>query len=228
MTMGKQAKPCDKTRVLVVDDHPIMRAGLAQLIGQEPDMIVCGEAADAQGALEAVEAEDPDLVLVDLALKDSSGIDLIRDIRARRPRVAALVLTMHDEQLYAERALRAGARGYITKSEPPAKIIEGIRKVLAGGVSVSREMASRMLGSFVGAPPEVGEGTPLGRLSDREFQVFELIGRGLRNRQIAERLHLSVKTVEAHREHIKRKLDLDSAPKLLRYAIQWTQLERGS
>ena len=223
--MAENADRSTEIRVLVVDDHPIMRAGLAQLIRQEPDMTVCGEASDGDEALGGVAQSDPAVVLVDLSLRDSSGLDLIQALRAQYAHLPVLVVSMHDEQFYAERALRAGARGYVTKSEPPMRIIEGIRAVLAGGVFVSQDLASRMLGSFIGAP-EAGGSSPLNRLSDREFQVFELIGQGLQNRQIAKRLHVSVKTVEAHREHIKKKLQIDNAPELLRYAMQWTELDR--
>jgi len=225
--MPKPKEHADTTNVLVVDDHPVMRAGLAQLIEHEPDLTICCEAADAQGALKAIEACEPDIAIVDISLKDSSGIDLIKDIRIRWPKLPVLVLSMHDEQFYAERVLRAGARGYVMKAEASSRIIEGIRKVLAGGVYVGERTASRMLSGLVAGGRDA-EGPFVNRLSDREFQVFELIGQGLQTRQIAERLHLSVKTIEAHREHIKAKLNLGSATELLKYAVQWVQFERGA
>jgi len=213
-------------KVLIVDDHPIMRAGIAQLIGEESDLVVSGEAEDAHGALEAIEKQKPDVAVVDIVLKDSSGIDLIKDIKIRWPKLAVLVLSMHDESFYAERVLRAGATGYVTKAEASAKVIEGIRQVLDGKVYVSQKVASKMLSKLVGGGGPV-DVSPIDRLSDREFQVFELIGRGLQSREVAERLHLSVKTVDSHREHIKRKLDLETATDLLRYAVQWVQFEGG-
>jgi DNA-binding NarL/FixJ family response regulator len=212
-------------RVLVVDDHELLRMALGQLIGQEADLTVCGEAEDAAGALRVIEELQPDIALVDISLKESHGIELIKDIKSRWPDLPVLVLTMHDESFYAERVLRAGARGYVTKAEVSSKVIEGIRKVLDGDVYVSDAMASKVLSKLVGGK---GDATsfPIDTLSDREFEVFEMIGRGLQSRDIARRLHLSIKTVDAHREHIKKKLSLDSATDLLMYAVQWSQFER--
>ncbi len=214
-------------KVLIVDDHPIMRQGLAQLIAQEGDLTVCGEAEDAHGALEAVEESNPDIVIVDISLKESNGIDLIKDIRIRWPKLPVIVLSMHDETFYAERVLRAGARGYITKDEGTEKVIEGIRKALDGGLYVSDRIASRMLRKLVDGKSDF-DVYPMDRLSDRELEVLELIGEGLQTREVAQRLHLSRKTVEAHREHIKAKLSLDSSTELLKYAIQWVQFGRGA
>ncbi len=222
----KKAKQIQK-KVLIVEDHPIMRSGLAQLIGQESDLMVCGDAEDAHEALEAIEKLEPDIAVVDISLKDSSGIDLIKDIKIRWPKLAVLVLSMHDESFYAERALRAGAMGYVAKAEVSAKVIAGIRQVLSGGVYVSEKISSRMLKKLVGGVKD-SDAFPIDRLSDREFEVFELIGQGLQTRQIAEKLHLSVKTIDAHRDHIKRKLKLDTAIDLLKYAVQWVQLERDT
>jgi DNA-binding NarL/FixJ family response regulator len=201
-----------------------MREGLTQLIGQEDDLAVCGEAFDAAGAVKAIGNLMPDIVIVDVSLKDSSGIELIKDIRVRWPNLPVLVFSVHDESLYAERILRAGARGYVTKAEAAAKLIEGIRRVLDGDVYVSEMISSKMLSRMVGASRDTSA-FPLDTLTDREFEVFELIGKGLQGRQIAETLHLSVKTVAAHREHIKKKLNFASATELLAYAIRWTQLE---
>ena len=216
-----------RKKVLIVEDHPIMRTGLAQLIAQESDLVVCGEAEDAYGALEAIKKFDPDIALVDISLKDSSGIELIKDIKIRWPKLLVLVLSMHEESFYAERALRAGARGYVCKSEVSTTVIQGIRRVLDADVYVSEKVASKMLRKLVAGGTQA-DVYPIDKLSDREFEVFELIGQGLQTSQMAERLHLSVKTIEAHREHIKRKLSLDSATELLKYAVQWVQLERDA
>ena len=216
-----------RKKVLIVDDHPIMRHGLTQLIGEEPDLVVCGEAEDVHGALKAIKRLQPDIAIVDISLKDSNGLELIKDIGARGPKLAVLVLSMHEESIYAERALRAGARGYVMKAEGPVRVIDGIRQVLNGTVYVSERTASKMISKLVGGSFHQSV-SPVERLSDREFQVFELIGQGMQTREISARLHLSTKTVEAHREHIKKKLDLDTAAELLKYAVQWVQLERGS
>ena len=221
---AKQKEP-DKSKVLLVEDHPVMRQGLVMLIEQENDLTVCGEAEDVHGALEAIDQQGPNIVVVDISLKESSGLELIKDIKVRWPDLAVLVLSMHDESFYAERALRAGARGYVTKAEASAKVIDGIRQVLSGNVYVSEKVASKMLTRLVGAGTDL-EKFPIDSLSDREFQIFELIGQGVETRDIAKQLHVSVKTVEAHREHIKKKLNLDSATELLKYAVQWVQFER--
>ena len=223
---AKKAQQSRK-KVLIVEDHPIMRSGLAQLIGHEPDLMVCGEAEDAHEALAAIEKLEPDIAVVDISLKNSSGIDLIKDIKIRWPKLAVLVLSMHEESFYAERALRAGARGYVAKAEVSAKVIDGIRQVLGGEVYVSEKITSKMLHKLVGGGKDL-ETFPIDRLSDREFEVFELIGEGLQTREVADKLHLSIKTVDAHRDHIKRKLKLDSATKLLKYAVQWVQMERDA
>jgi DNA-binding NarL/FixJ family response regulator len=215
-----------KRKVLLVDDHPLLRRGLAQLINQEKDLQVCGEAEDAATALKLAEQSEPDIAVVDITLKDSNGIDLIKDFKIRTPRMLVLVLSMHDESFYAERVLRAGARGYVTKGEHSTKVVEGIRQLLEGKVFLSDAMSSKMLSKIIGernAGSEVGVDV----LSDREFEVLEMIGRGLQSREIAERLHLSIKTIDAHRENIKRKLRLTDASELLKYAIRWVQSEQG-
>jgi DNA-binding NarL/FixJ family response regulator len=223
--MTRAKAKVEQRRVVIVDDHPIVRQGLTELIGCQEDLTVCGEAPDAPTALEVVEKTDPDLVVVDISLKDSSGIDLIRDLKIRKPNLVTLVLSMHDESFYAERVLRAGARGYVTKDEASDTLIAAIRKALSGEIYLSEKMASRMLSKFVDGPPETGP-TAIERLSDREFQVFELIGRGMTMRRIAAQLHLSTKTIESHRENIKRKLKLEGATEVLQHAIQWVQLEQ--
>ena len=224
--MGK-ASHIAKRKVLIVDDQPVMRWGIAHLIEQEADLAVCGEAEDAHGALQAIEKLKPDIVIVDISLKDGSGIELIKDMACRSPRLPVLVISIHDELFYAERVLRAGARGYLTKREPPENILEALRRILEGNIYVSESIASRMLRTFVAGKPD-SHGFFVDRLSDRQFQIFELIGQGLQTREIAKRLHLSVKTIDSHRENIKGKLDLGSSQDLLRFAIQWVQFGRGT
>lgn len=215
------------TRVLLVDDHPVVRRGLAELIDQEPGFSVCGEAQNAQEALDAVAGLQPNLAIVDVSLQGTSGIELIKDLKIRYPDMLVLVLSMHDETLYAERVLRAGARGYVMKEAATEKLMTAIRKVLSGQIYLSEKMAARALSKFVRGARDA-DGSPLERLSDRELQVFELIGRGRSTRQIAETLHLSVKTIESHREHIKEKLRLTTATELVQHAIQWVQFEGSS
>jgi len=209
-------------KVVIVDDHPIVRQGLAQLISQESDLQVVGEADDARTAIEVLERVAPDAVIVDLMLKDSSGIDLIKDIKAKSPEARILVVSMHDEAVYAERALRAGAHGYIMKQEATNAVLNALRKVLADDVYVSEEVVSRMLRRMVGGRP--GDG--IERLSDRELEVFQALGQGLSVSEIADKLKVSPKTVDTYRAHIKEKLGLASATDVLRVAVSW--LERKS
>lgn len=223
----EKAKHVTKKKLLIVGDQPVMRWGIAQLIEQESDLAVCGEAEDAHGALEAIAHLKPDLAIVDISLKDGNSIELIKDMASRWPRLPVLVLSIHDELFYAERVLRGGARGYVTKTEPPGKIVEAIRRILEGNIYVSESIASKMLRTFVAGKPG-SHGFFVNRLSDRQLQIFELIGQGLVTREIAKRLHLSVKTIDSHRENIKEKLNLDSGQDLLRLAIQWVQFERGT
>ena len=208
-----------KHNILLIDDHPIVRQGLSQLINQEPDLHVSAEAASAREALEALSKAVPDIAIVDISLDDRSGIELIKDLRARNATLPILALSMHDEALYAERALRAGAKGYIMKQEATEQVMNAIRKVLQGTIYVSERMASRLLNQFVNTRPGDDE-SPLGRLSDRELEIFTMIGRGIGTREIANKLFLSIKTVEAHREHIKEKLKLKSGTELMRMAVQ--------
>jgi DNA-binding NarL/FixJ family response regulator len=217
-----------KSRVFVVDDHPIVRQGLAQLINGEADLVVCGEASSAREALEMLTAPLPDVVIVDISLEDRNGVELIKDMIARHPELPCLALSMYDETMYAVRVLRAGGRGYVMKQEAPKKVIAAIRRVLDGHIYVSENMATRLVDQFVLTAP--GSVFPTGELSDRELEVLTLIGRGHGTREIAEKLFLSVKTVEAHRERIKEKLKLKSGSELLRYAVQFTldhQVEAG-
>jgi len=224
---ARNGEPKPKKKVLIVDDHELMRQGLEQLIGHEPNLEVCGQCEDAPGALRAIEKLKPDVAVVDITLKGSHGLELVKDIRIRWPELPVLVLSMHDESLYAERMLRAGARGYVTKAEASAKVIEGIWRVLEGKVYVSDSVASKVLDKMVGSKSDKPSFV-LDALSDREFEVFELIGKGLESREIAQRLHVSIKTVNAHREHIKKKLNLTSGTELLIYALRWVQFERPS
>jgi len=215
----------EKRGVLIVDDHPIVRQGLAQLIDQEHDLHVCGQAEDAHAALKAIRELTPDLAVVDISLKDTSGIELIKDIKVQHPGLPVLTLSMHDEGIYAERALRAGARGYVMKQEATERVVTAIRRVLAGEMYVSEGMAAKMVSKLVAGPAQTG-GSPVDRLSDRELEVFRLIGTGYGTREMAEKLHLSVKTIETYRAHIKEKLDLLDANELLRTAINWVSAPR--
>jgi DNA-binding NarL/FixJ family response regulator len=223
--------PTARAKILIVDDHPIVRRGLRQLIDQQPDLIVSAEASDAREALDALRGAPPDAAIVDISLRQGSGLELIKDIRTRYPNVAVLALSMHDEALYAGRALRAGARGYVMKQEPLDELLAAIRRVLGGGIHVSERVASRILSRLTGHP--IAEnGSPLERLTDRELEVFELLARGRTTRETAEALHLSIKTIETHRAHIKDKLGLESGLEVLRYAAIWfagegVRVERG-
>jgi DNA-binding NarL/FixJ family response regulator len=206
------------TRILIVDDHPLVRTGFAQLIGDCPDMEVCGEAGDMSEALKQVDATNPDLAIIDLSLAGGSGLDLIEHIKSRNKNILMLVASMHDETLYAERVLAAGARGYINKQEAQESIIRAIRQVLSGKVYLSQHMTDRLLSGMVDAN---GEKRDIDSLSNRELQVFELIGQGVATSQMAEQLNLSVKTIETHQAHIKKKLGLGSAHELNQRAIRW-------
>jgi DNA-binding NarL/FixJ family response regulator len=217
-------QPKTKKSVLVVDDHPMMRQGLAQLINNEPDLAVSAEADSAKQALDLVGSRKPDLVLLDISLPDRSGLELIKDIQALSPQLPMLAVSMHDEALYAERVLRAGGRGYIMKQEGGKKLMLAIRQVLEGKIYVSDRISARILEIFSGRRPDSGEPS-VERLSDREFEVFQMIGLGSATRDIAERLRLSVKTVEAHRANIKRKLNLKGGADLVRFAIRWAEAQ---
>ncbi|MBM4018293.1 MAG: response regulator transcription factor [Planctomycetes bacterium] len=218
---AKPAPKRSKARILVVDDHPIVRQGLVQMIGSESDLEVCGQAESAAEALRAIAATAPDAAIVDLSLKGSSGLELLKDIKVRHPRLPVLVLSVFDEAMYAERALRAGARGYMMKEEAAEKVLTAVRRILAGQIYLSDTMAARLLHNLVGGRPAAG--SPAERLSDRELEVFGLIGQGYGNTDIAHKLHLSPKTVETYRGHIKVKLNLTSSTELLQHAIQWAR-----
>jgi DNA-binding NarL/FixJ family response regulator len=209
-----------KRRIFLVDDHPLVREWLTNLIHQQADLAVCGEAESGPKALQSIAEVKPDVAIVDIALKDSSGIELIKDLKQGCPNVAVLVLSMHEEALYAERALRAGAKGYIMKRETARRVIAAIRQVLEGKLYVSESVASTMTVHFVEGKT-LANRDPVEQLSDRELEVFELLGRGRGTRQIAESLHVSVKTVQAYCARIKEKLNLASATELLREAVRW-------
>lgn len=213
-------------RVLIVDDHSLVRSGLAELIGREPDLEVCGEASDAPTAIRLVQETKPHVAIVDIMLKEGSGVELIKQIKALDSTIRMVVSSMHDENLYAERVLRAGAMGYVNKQEPAERILEAIRQVLAGRVHVSEQMADRVLRRVTRGSEEEA-GTQVDALSDRELEVLQLIGQGKATREIAEQLHLSIKTIDTYREHIKTKLGLESANELVRFAVAWT-LEAGN
>jgi len=214
-----------KHRVFVVDDHPIVRQGLALLIDQEPDLVVCGAAEEAGAALTAIAASRPDILILDISLPGPDGIELLKTIRSTDPELPILVLSMHDETIYAERALRAGANGYIMKQEATENVLVALRRILRQEVYLSDRIASRMLRQLVSHQRATGP-TPIARLSDRELEVFRLIGGGLGTRQIAEELRLSVKTVESYQAHIKDKLGLQSSRDLVQRAIEWRMSER--
>jgi DNA-binding NarL/FixJ family response regulator len=220
------ARGASGRRILIVDDHPLVRAGLTALIQAEPDLEVCGETGTFQGALDLFRERAPDLAVVDLSLAEGSGIELVRRLAAHGSRTRVLVCSMHDESLFAQRALHAGANGYIAKDEATSHVIEAIRQVLSGKVYLSGRMTERLLQSAAGGGPAPHGPPAIRKLSDREIEVFDLIGRGLSASRIAEQLHLSVKTIEAHRAKIKRKLNLTSAGELTRCAVQWV-LEQG-
>ena len=207
---------------MLVDDHPLVREGLVNLIQQQPDLEVCGEAATEPEGLAIIESSQPDVAVIDLSLEKGSGLELIRNLKALHPEVNVLVLSMHDELLFAERALRAGARGYLMKREATGKVVQGIRAVRAGRLFVSDRIAARMAEKFVEGPA-VAALSPLDQLSNREMEVFQLLGRGHNTRQIAEHLHVGFKTVQAYSARIKEKLKLANATELLREAIRWDE-----
>lgn len=219
--LPKKTEKPPPTNVLIVDDHPFIRMGLAEALAGEPGLSVCGAVASAEEALAHMEKLGPDVVVTDLNLPGKSGLELIKDLAVIHPHLPIVVLSMHDEEIYAERCLRAGARAYVMKSEGPEKLAIAIRQVLAGGIHVSAATSARVLKAFSGRREKETE-SPLGQLTDREFDVFRWIGRGLSTREIAARLHISAKTIETHRMHIKAKLGLATAAELISYASRWT------
>jgi DNA-binding NarL/FixJ family response regulator len=218
-----QTKKC---KVLLVDDHPIVRQGLALLIDREADLVVCGEADGAHSAFLAIATLQPDIVVLDISLSGPDGLDVLKEVRMKTASLPVLILSMHDESIYAERAMRAGANGYIMKQEATEKVLVAIRRILQGDVYLSDRLTNAMLQQYVRGASS-GKKSPLVNLTDRELEVFRLIGEGHGTRQIADELHLSVKTIESYQAHIKEKLALRNARELLQHAIEWTVNEKG-
>ena len=221
--IASQTKKC---RVLLVDDHPIVRQGLALLIDREPDLSVCGEAEGAHAAFHAIKTLRPDLVVLDISLSGPDGLDVLKEIRVKTENLPVLILSMHDESIYAERAMRAGANGYIMKQEATERVLVAIRRILQGNVYLSDRLTNTMLQQYVHGASQAKK-SPLVNLTDRELEVFRLIGEGHGTRQIADELHLSVKTIESHQAHIKEKLALRNARELVQHAIEWTVNVKG-
>ena len=225
MALAKQNQVKDtRKRVLLVDDHAVVRFGIAQLINQQSDLVVCGEEENAANALSAIEKLRPDLVIADISLKESSGLELMRNIKAQYGSLPVLVVSAHDESVYAEIAFRAGALGYLMKAEALEKVVGAIRRVLGGNIYVSDSLATKMLQRQVRGQMDIQQ-SPVKGLSDRELEVFQLIGRWKKTKEIAHELHLSIKTIEYYREQIKQKLNLHSAVELTQYATSWVERE---
>jgi DNA-binding NarL/FixJ family response regulator len=224
-TLKTQSPAAAKRRILVVDDHPIVRQGLALMLNREADLVVCGEAEDANGAMLVVTSAHPDVLILDISLNGPDGLDLLKTIRTTHPTLPVLILSMHDESIYAERALRAGANGYIMKQEATEKVLVAVRRILTGEIYVSDRVANKLLKHYITGSGSL-RNSSIADLSDRELEVFRLIGEGHSTRQIAEELHISVKTVESYQAHIKEKLSLRSSRELMQHAIQWSMNER--
>jgi DNA-binding NarL/FixJ family response regulator len=220
MNSNSSVAPPRKRRIFLVDDHPLVREGLANLINEQNDLVVCGEAEDSAGAITGIGKTRPDVALVDISLKNESGLELVKNLESQFPLVALIVLSMHDEALYAERALRAGARGYVMKRESTRSVLASIRRVLEGGVYVSERVVNSMARRF-SSSSKGAESSPVERLSDRELEIFRLLGQGRTTAQIAEDLHLSLKTVQAYCARAKEKFGVSSLGELLRAAIRW-------
>jgi DNA-binding NarL/FixJ family response regulator len=216
MAMAGRGK---KKTVFIVDDHPLLRQGLALLINREQDLMVCGEAEEAQTAMTEIAAKKPDILIADISLNGPDGLDLLKNLRTLYPNLPVLILSMHDESIYAERALRARANGYIMKQEATEKVLVAVRRILGGDIYLSDRMANKLLHQYISGT-SADMKTQLSALSDRELEVFRLIGEGRGTRQIAEKLHLSIKTVETYQAHIKEKLSLQSGRELVQHAIQ--------
>ncbi|HEV7868485.1 MAG TPA: response regulator transcription factor [Chthoniobacteraceae bacterium] len=213
-------------RILIVDDHPVFRRGIAALLAEQPDLVVCGEAENAPAALEAMRRLNPDVALVDISLPGTNGIELVKSMVAEQPKLGILMLSMHDESLYALRSLRAGAKGYLMKAEAMTSVIAALRKVISGDVYVSPRFSERLVFKAIQSL-EGGMGSPVDKLSDRELEVLQLLGKGFGTREIANELHLSIKTIETHRAHIKEKLGFKDAGEMVRFAIDWVAQEQG-
>lgn len=219
----KQGTEDNKRTIFLVDDHPLMRQGLTQLLENEPDLEVCGEADDGPRALKGISSKNPDLVIVDISLQGNNGLELTKNIKALYKDQKVLVLSMHDEHVYAQRALRAGASAYVMKQEAPEKVVGAIRRALAGEIYVSERVGAQILHQIVTG--KSASSSPIDQLSDRELEVIQLIGEGKTTREIASRLNVSVKTIESHRAHIKEKLNLKNATELVQYCVQWVERE---
>jgi DNA-binding NarL/FixJ family response regulator len=215
-----------KKKVLVVDDHPLLRQGLALLINQQQDMLVCGEAEEAHAAMQSIAEKRPDIIILDISLKGPDGLELLKSIRALYPDLPVLILSMHDEAIYAERALRARANGYIMKQEATEKVLVALRRIFNGEVYLSENMSKKMLQQYIDGAPSMVQ-SRMAALSDRELEVFRRIGEGCATREIAEELHLSIKTVETYQAHIKDKLSLRSGRELIQHAVQWKMNEKS-
>jgi DNA-binding NarL/FixJ family response regulator len=226
VTRPQIAFPAGKYRVLLVDDHPIVRQGLSLLIDREADLSVCGEADGSHSAFQAISSLQPDIVILDISLSGPDGLDVLKEIRMKTAKLPVLILSMHDESIYAERAMRAGANGYIMKQEATEKVLVAIRRILQGDVYLSDRLTNTMLQQFVRGTSSP-KTSPLVNLTDRELEVFRLIGEGRGTRQIADELHLSVKTIESYQAHIKEKLALRNARELMQHAIEWTVNVKG-
>jgi DNA-binding NarL/FixJ family response regulator len=219
--MGSGSGSIKKDRVFVVDDHPIVRYGLGLLINGEKDLMVCGEAQNARAALESIQAAEATIIIVDISLNGPDGLDLLKELRTTYPHLPILILSMHDEFMYAERALRAGARGYVMKQDATETVLVALRRILNGEIYVSDRISDRMVQRYIGSRA-AGQPASVADLTDRELEVFRLIGEGHSTRQIADVLHISVKTVESYQAHIKEKLSLRSGRELVQHAIQWS------
>jgi DNA-binding NarL/FixJ family response regulator len=219
-------KGSDCKRILIVDDHPILRRGMGTMISNQPDFEICAEADNAQSGLQAMREHTPDIALVDITLPGTDGLELIKLMLAERPKLKILVVSMHDESLYALRSLRAGAKGYLMKSEALEQIVTALRKLLAGDIYVTPRFSERLVFKAIQSL-DGGMGSPVDRLSDRELEVLRLLGKGLGTRDIARTLHLSVKTIETHRAHIKEKLGFKEAAEMIRFAIDWSVHEEN-
>ena len=209
------------TRIYIVDDHPLVRQGLSQIINNEADMEICGEAEDAPQAMKGVGPANPDVIIVDISLRGNNGLELIKNLKAIHENIRILVFSMHDESIYAQRALRAGAKAFVMKKESPTKVVEAIRRIITGEIYVSPSVADQVLHQIVNGPNNATSTSPIDRLTDRELEVVQLIGRGLSSREVAESLNLSVKTIESHRAHVKEKLSLRNATELVQFSVQW-------
>ena len=211
-----------KTRILIVEDHPIFTLGMSELINQEKDLEVCGNAEDVNGAREIIHALRPDMVIVDLSLKESNGIDLVKELSRGDKKITVLVLSMHDEGLHAERCLLAGAMGYVMKHEASESVVTAIRRILSGNIYVSQNIMGKILNTFKSNPQSINQ-SPVHRLTDREIEIFRLIGNGFSSGEIATRLNVSVKTIGTHRERIKQKLSLKRGCELIKFAVLWVE-----